>query len=77
MFAGVFTIMFPSRTVDTRLLKILPVRAEKLILISLTGTVCMWMPQKKIQNVKISYATVPLNSVDYKYPKPKQRLGSS
>jgi hypothetical protein len=71
-----FTIMFQSRTVDVRLLKILPVQVEKLAVIYFSDTVCMWTSQKKTQNVKISFAAVPLNSIAYKYPKKKQHLGS-
>jgi hypothetical protein len=77
MFAGMFTTMCESRTVDARLLKVLPVPAEKLAVIYITENVCLWMPQKKIQNVKISFATVLLNSIAYRYPKPKQHIGSS
>jgi hypothetical protein len=46
------------------------VRAEKFAVLYITETICIWMPQKKIQNVKISFATVPLKSIAYKYPKP-------
>jgi hypothetical protein len=78
MFSGIYTIMFQSRTPDVRLLKILPVRVEKLAIIQYMLQklcVCGWPRRKyKMQTSPLQqYSYIPLLMSIQRL---KQQLGS-